>query len=68
MVKLGKEKELRAVNNGSLWNAIKRYNSKQISVKALSEFGDVVMGMSNYNVYDLLELWDKYHNMYNVKY
>lgn len=63
---LGYEKTLKKLNNGKLWEAIEKYDSKQISVKALTEFDEVVTGLSNYNIYDLLKLWDEYHDMYKI--
>ena len=57
--------KLKKVDNGSLWRAITKYRSDEISVKALVAFTDVVLGLSNYNIPDLLKMWDTYHEYAN---
>lgn len=54
-------RKVKRYDNGSLWQAIEKYNSHEISVKALRAFDEIVTGMSTYNVYDLLEIWDEMH-------
>lgn len=54
-------RQLKKVDNGKLWQAIVKYDSHQISAKALIDFDTIVTGMSTYNVYDLLQIWDELH-------
>ena len=52
--------KIQKIDNGSsLWDAITKYDSSQISVKAVVELNNIVTGMSTYNVYDLLKIWDE---------
>lgn len=57
--------QLKKASDGALWKAIIKYDSTQISVKALSEFDSIVTGMSTYNIPDLLNIWDSYHQHAN---
>ena len=54
--------ELKQADDGVLWEAIVKYTSNEISVLALKNFSDVIMGMANYNIPKLLDLWDAYHD------
>lgn len=51
--------KIQQIDNGGLWDAITKYDSSQISVKAVIELNNIVTGMSTYNVYDLLKILDE---------
>jgi len=53
--------QIQKIDDGNLWDAITKYDSSQISVKAVVELDNIVTGMSTYNVYDLLKIWDELH-------
>ncbi len=53
--------QIQKIDDGSLQDAITKYDSSQISVKAVVELNNIVTGMSTYNVYDLLKIWDELH-------
>lgn len=57
--------KLKKIDDGYLWKAITKYKSDAISIMALDLFADVVVGYSNYNIPQLLDIWDSYHEYAN---